>query len=481
MTKPKLDACEQRWVAKLAPCSFDLKHIAGSKNIVADALSRDPFARVTKDLQSKHKRYQYVLPKSLKEKALSGIHDLAGQARTLHLARQRFFWPKMEQDVKEYVKCCRRCVVAKTPEPSARAPLESITTSAPMELGALDENAYAVELGFDGPPERSTNLEMLSEELERQTIETQKLQEQVEHATKRTMERMGRTLGGATSHVPKNIKVNSIGIPTEVNVPEVHISGQDLRIQPDMYDHNLDVQKHNLKHSGKDVVDRYSQQVSELQQQLSATHGLHEQQNLHLRQCIMKLQTKLQDSQMETDALLDQRVKECQRQADLVGKLQGTIRELQGSKQVGDHMLLEAENQVELLCKKQVALDQTLQEVGSALLDYEKRSAMSAYMDQVSASPGNYSLGMAVGRVLQDLDMENANLKEKLLLVEEQLGALKLEFQEKNVLMIKEQTERKQAERLASMYHSQKTELESSVSILHSKLLDAQKTHREKV
>ena len=45
MTKPKLDACEQRWVAKLAPYTFSLKHIAGTKKIVADALSWDPFAR----------------------------------------------------------------------------------------------------------------------------------------------------------------------------------------------------------------------------------------------------------------------------------------------------------------------------------------------------------------------------------------------------------------------------------------------------
>lgn len=301
MTKPKLDACEQRWVSKLAPYTFDLKHIPGTKNVVADTLSRDPFARtvsqrliteqyeqllaeaeniapdtiqdtfrlkaqgqrvkrskqrsttpqsspalsccdadvsallnvhseweaaaetravqfiqavqellppgqdplpmftltelqqsqdndpaisalmpfvsckkrpsrrekakfdsralvllkqfdrfklqngvlyrVTKDPISKHKRHQFVLPESLKEKALYAIHDIAGhqgQARTMHLARQRFFWPKMEVDIKDYVKCCQRCILAKTPDPSARAPLESIRTSAPMELVCLD-------------------------------------------------------------------------------------------------------------------------------------------------------------------------------------------------------------------------------------------------------------------------------------------------------------------------------------------------------
>lgn len=80
------------------------------------------------------------MPDSLKADTLSGVHDHAGhqgQPRTLSLTRQRFFWPSMERDVHDYARCCHRCVLSKTPEPSARVPLESIKTSASLELVCL--------------------------------------------------------------------------------------------------------------------------------------------------------------------------------------------------------------------------------------------------------------------------------------------------------------------------------------------------------
>lgn len=45
LTKPKLDACEQRWVSRLAAYSFDLNYVPGTKNVVADALNREPFVQ----------------------------------------------------------------------------------------------------------------------------------------------------------------------------------------------------------------------------------------------------------------------------------------------------------------------------------------------------------------------------------------------------------------------------------------------------
>ncbi|KAG1944175.1 interleukin-1 receptor accessory protein-like 1-A [Pimephales promelas] len=97
--------------------------------------------RMTKNSVTKRKTYLYVVPDAVKTMVLKGIHDQAGhqgQQRTLYLARQRFFWLGLEKDVKEYVKCCRRCEISKTPEPEGRAPLQNIITTEPLELVCVD-------------------------------------------------------------------------------------------------------------------------------------------------------------------------------------------------------------------------------------------------------------------------------------------------------------------------------------------------------
>lgn len=97
--------------------------------------------RVTKDLKTKSKRHQYVVPESLKHEVLRGVHDEAGhqaQSRSLSLTRQRFFWLTLDSDVREYVRKCQRCIVSKTFDPEGRAPLESIVTTRPLELVCID-------------------------------------------------------------------------------------------------------------------------------------------------------------------------------------------------------------------------------------------------------------------------------------------------------------------------------------------------------
>lgn len=86
---------------------------------------------------TKHKRVKFVVPKSQKPEVLSDVHDNAGhqgQPCILSLVLP-LVW---HGELHNYVRNCHRCNLSKTPEPAARAPLESITTSTPLELVCID-------------------------------------------------------------------------------------------------------------------------------------------------------------------------------------------------------------------------------------------------------------------------------------------------------------------------------------------------------
>ncbi|KAG1932770.1 interleukin-1 receptor accessory protein-like 1-A [Pimephales promelas] len=95
--------------------------------------------RVTTDQDGKE-RWQMVLPEKFHLQVMKSLHDDAGHLgveRTVELLRDRFYWPKMNQDIEQYVKTCGRCVARKT-LPQRSSPLNRITSSGPLDLECMD-------------------------------------------------------------------------------------------------------------------------------------------------------------------------------------------------------------------------------------------------------------------------------------------------------------------------------------------------------
>ena len=82
---------------------------------------------------------QFVLPKLFRKQALEACHDEVGHLgieRTTSLLQDRFYWPRMGEDVEDYVKTCPRCLKFKAiPE---KAELNIIDVTRPLELVHID-------------------------------------------------------------------------------------------------------------------------------------------------------------------------------------------------------------------------------------------------------------------------------------------------------------------------------------------------------
>ncbi|XP_047575545.1 coiled-coil domain-containing protein 158 isoform X3 [Lutra lutra] len=284
----------------------------------------------------------------------------------------------------------------------------------------------------------------------------------------------------------------------------------------------LDSPRKVIPYPGKEHIERvleeYSHQVKDLQRRLNESNELHEKQKFYLRQSVIDLQTKLQEMQMERDAMADIRRRESQSQEELRNQLQNTVHELEAAKCLKEDMLKDSSAQVEQLRKMMLSHEGVLQEIRSVLADFEEASGKKIYEHDSVSTLHFRNMGSAISKILRELDTEISYLKGRIFPVEDQLEALKSESQNKIELLLQQHQDRieqliseheieitgltekassarsradsiqsqleiiqEQARNQNSMYMRQLSDLESTVSQLRSELREAKRMYEDKI
>ncbi|NXO50688.1 CD158 protein, partial [Aramus guarauna] len=212
------------------------------------------------------------------------------------------------------------------------------------------------------------------------------------------------------------------------------------------YEIHTDPEKKIMSGTGKDhmenVMEEYLRKDRDVQKRLNEITELHEPRKINLGLIIADLQTKLMEVQLERDALQETRQKESQSQENVKIQLKNTIQELEAANQLQEEMLREADSQTEHLKKMVHSHEEVLLELRGILMDYEDSTGKKLYEHENITSLHIHNLSTAFADVLQDLDSEVSYLKEKLVLVEEELELLKKDSQTQKQLLLQQHQNR---------------------------------------
>ena len=95
------------------------------------------------DTQSQSTWLQLVVPRSLRDEVLHELHAGAleghlGEDKTLNKLKERFYWPGMQRDVRNWCRTCEVCQTRKSAPKKNHAPLQTIKAGYPMQVVAVD-------------------------------------------------------------------------------------------------------------------------------------------------------------------------------------------------------------------------------------------------------------------------------------------------------------------------------------------------------
>ncbi|XP_045889785.1 coiled-coil domain-containing protein 158-like isoform X4 [Micropterus dolomieu] len=371
----------------------------------------------------------------------------------------------------------------------------------------------------------SLTLDELSEELDRRTKETQRLQEEVEHATKLTLERFGCTYGiksphGQSCHNHRFIVCDS---PGDCTILSTHQQAVAQSLVCDLDSLNQGVAQKDITSPGKEVlesaIDDCLHQLSDLQ--LNKSHDQPEQETFSVDKAIVNLQNKLHGVQMEKDVLSDLRLKDSQKHVIQMEKMLCMLEELQNIKRAGDQKLQETEDEALALNWKVETLERNMKEMYSSLLSHEKQCGHNSitspnvaassrqlfpsaeltenFIDETEKLQGRPFLSLehlrseessGVNKQKERMEDLIASLGQEMALLTDKLSSSK---NNSVSLSVKLELLKKLAERQTSLHQCQVIELESTLSThkdkvccleqqliqAQSQLVDAQR-HRER-
>merc|ERR1712105_322566 len=88
------------------------------------------YREIPKKTVPEEKLLQFVVPQSMREELLNKAHQFGhwGLEKAHHLLSQRFYWPKMKADLRDFTYACIPCGNTK-PAARKRTPLTPVLTT----------------------------------------------------------------------------------------------------------------------------------------------------------------------------------------------------------------------------------------------------------------------------------------------------------------------------------------------------------------